>query len=210
LYEGILAITVTLMVLAIVAGIIGLVAGFQRISNAARYFTLRNLMVLLVVISLVSVVIVPVLQPTLFNNSNPSTCNGLGGINSPCNSFWGSATANGEQLSWGSDVGWYLAIATVVLLLSAAFVWRAAYSEPWGQGPTYGLVSPIPPAGLVTNSPTGPIYFPPVVYTQPPLPAPSAPPPAIAERYCPRCGGGNAKADAFCQKCGKPLPPPPS
>lgn len=28
------------------------------------------------------------------------------------------------------------------------------------------------------------------------------------ERYCPSCGAGNARASAFCQKCGKPLPPP--
>ena len=42
-------------------------------------------------------------------------------------------------------------------------------------------------------------------------PPPPSPPssPTSAERYCPSCGGGNARAAAFCQKCGKPLPPPP-
>ena len=30
-----------------------------------------------------------------------------------------------------------------------------------------------------------------------------------ADRYCPSCGQGNARASAFCAKCGKPLPPPP-
>ncbi|MGI0132634.1 MAG: hypothetical protein ACREDK_06035 [Thermoplasmata archaeon] len=61
----------------------------------------------------------------------------------------------------------------------------------------------------------------PVVYTapQPFLPAvpavmtpvPSAPSPAgsAAERYCASCGSGNTRVSAFCQKCGKPLPPPP-
>jgi uncharacterized membrane protein YfcA len=28
-----------------------------------------------------------------------------------------------------------------------------------------------------------------------------------ADRYCPSCGAGNANANAFCQQCGKSLPP---
>lgn len=39
--------------------------------------------------------------------------------------------------------------------------------------------------------------------------APLAAAPLSSERYCPVCGTGNARAAAFCQKCGKPLPPPP-
>jgi ABC-type bacteriocin/lantibiotic exporter with double-glycine peptidase domain len=39
--------------------------------------------------------------------------------------------------------------------------------------------------------------------------APAAPSGVQADRYCPACGTGNARAAAFCQKCGKPLPPPP-
>jgi hypothetical protein len=37
----------------------------------------------------------------------------------------------------------------------------------------------------------------------------SAPPAPAAERYCPVCGMGNARAAVLCRKCGKPLPPPP-
>ncbi len=37
-----------------------------------------------------------------------------------------------------------------------------------------------------------------------PLP-PLGPP---ADRYCPSCGTGNTRAAAYCQKCGKQLPPP--
>ncbi len=29
-----------------------------------------------------------------------------------------------------------------------------------------------------------------------------------AERYCQICGAGNTWASSYCQKCGKPLPPP--
>lgn len=43
--------------------------------------------------------------------------------------------------------------------------------------------------------------------TSPPQFIPPPPTPA-AERYCQSCGMGNARTAAFCQKCGKPLPPP--
>lgn len=41
-----------------------------------------------------------------------------------------------------------------------------------------------------------------------PIPPPPVPPPPTqaAERYCPSCGGGNARSSAFCESCGKPLP----
>ena len=44
--------------------------------------------------------------------------------------------------------------------------------------------------------------------TQPPTqaaPTQAAPAQAV-ERYCPSCGGGNSRASAFCESCGKPLP----
>lgn len=47
----------------------------------------------------------------------------------------------------------------------------------------------------------------------PPPPAPQAPAPSPSpaatpsERFCPSCGAGNLKASAFCEACGKPLPP---
>lgn len=40
------------------------------------------------------------------------------------------------------------------------------------------------------------------------LAARGAPAPGSAERYCPYCGQGNLRAATFCQRCGKPLPPP--
>ena len=61
-------------------------------------------------------------------------------------------------------------------------------------------------------SPPAPYYQPPQVVTAAPLqsqgygnPGTAAP----ADRFCPVCGSGNQRASAFCQKCGKPLPPPP-
>ncbi len=44
---------------------------------------------------------------------------------------------------------------------------------------------------------------------RPPAAASAAPGTApLPERYCPACGGGNSRSAAFCQRCGKPLPPP--
>jgi hypothetical protein len=54
------------------------------------------------------------------------------------------------------------------------------------------------------NRPSVAVQYP--LNPQYPPPPPPAPP---AERYCQYCGMGNARVAAFCQKCGKPLPPPP-
>jgi hypothetical protein len=48
----------------------------------------------------------------------------------------------------------------------------------------------------------------PAQYSPGPQYAPPASATPQAERYCPVCGMGNPRAAAFCQKCGKPLPPP--
>ncbi len=54
---------------------------------------------------------------------------------------------------------------------------------------------------LVANS----VGHPPV----PSPPAPSGPAPDAEKRYCPACGQENARASAFCARCGRALPPPP-
>jgi hypothetical protein len=209
LYEGILALAIVLMILALLAAFIGIAASLGRISNATRYYTIRNLVIVLIIISLFLVIIVPVLQPTLFHNSNPSgICMANGGVQTPCNSFWGSVTSDGEKLNWGSDVGWYLAIATVVLLFVGTFVWRSAYSETWGRATTSVPISVVGSAGSYASS-GGPQYQPTAALGSVSAPAVQLQSASPAERYCPSCGTGNARAFAFCQKCGMALPPPP-
>jgi len=40
--------------------------------------------------------------------------------------------------------------------------------------------------------------------------APPPPPPVHPGiRFCPSCGGASARSAGFCNRCGKPLPPPP-
>lgn len=55
--------------------------------------------------------------------------------------------------------------------------------------------------------------LPPVYYPQAPQPSyappPPPPPPTAPDRFCESCGGRNARDSAFCDRCGKPLPPPP-
>lgn len=65
-------------------------------------------------------------------------------------------------------------------------------------------------AAVSSSSPPTPA---PVVYVAPMsvdsarLPPP--PPPPLGGRYCPSCGAANVPAARFCQRCGRPLPPPP-
>ena len=57
----------------------------------------------------------------------------------------------------------------------------------------------------VNRAPSQPPYAPPSPYAQP---QPPTPPQGVqADRYCPSCGQGNARASAFCAKCGvRPFP----
>jgi hypothetical protein len=72
------------------------------------------------------------------------------------------------------------------------------------QPPSYSQPGPVsqPYAGASQPAPPPP---PPPTWA----PAPPPPPTPAAERFCTSCGAGNLRASAFCQKCGKPLPPPP-
>ena len=65
--------------------------------------------------------------------------------------------------------------------------------------------------GLILMFESVPSPQPVIVYPQQPqlfVPAvtPQVPPDT---RYCPSCGGPSSRAAAFCNRCGKPLPPPP-
>jgi hypothetical protein len=70
-------------------------------------------------------------------------------------------------------------------------------------------------SAMQANRPGSPPQYPsPAQYPNAPPPqyvtsTPPNPNAVPAERYCSSCGGANARAAAFCQKCGSPLPPPP-
>jgi hypothetical protein len=74
-------------------------------------------------------------------------------------------------------------------------------------GATYPTGLPYPPPAY---APPPGSYAPVAPYLAPPPPPPPGPsPPGVpADRFCPTCGGRNARISAFCHQCGAPLPPP--
>ncbi|HTP54848.1 MAG TPA: SHOCT domain-containing protein [Thermoplasmata archaeon] len=151
LYEAILAIAIVVGCLAIIGGLLTLLSSLGRVGNPARYATFRNLIVIVLVISLFLVIVVPALQGALTRQSSFGTtlCTLDSSSTNPCNDFWGSSSGGGDTYTWGADAGWYLAVVATVLLAVGLFLWRSARAAPWGAaaGAMVGTVySPYPGA----------------------------------------------------------------
>jgi hypothetical protein len=131
LYEAILALTIVSGVLAIIAGILGIVlrAGRMKPSTAGK---VKGLSIAALVLVLVAVAVAPGLQPYLINQSSDgsSFCSTFNG---PCSSYWGSSTVSGTTFTWGAAIGWYLALVGFVLILVGLILWNSARNEPWGS-----------------------------------------------------------------------------
>jgi uncharacterized membrane protein len=143
LYEAILGLTIVLTILLVVVGIIGLFAGLGKLRSTRHQKNVKWITILVLVLSLITIVVVPTTQPTLFHRSAPSTCSSFGGVSSPCSSFWGSLRSGSSSLTWGADVGWYLAIASLVVLIAGMVLWLSAAKEPWGAGLTASARGPM-------------------------------------------------------------------
>lgn len=64
---------------------------------------------------------VPLGQPALLRLADPQGfCAGYAG-SSPCASFWSSTEVNGDALSWGAGLGWWLGVTAAALLGLVAF-----------------------------------------------------------------------------------------
>jgi len=155
LYEAVLALAIVIACLALIVGVLLLLAAMGKIQNPARYTTLRNLILVALVVSLFLIVIVPSLQGTLIRHSGStgtSICTLTGNSTNPCNDFWGSS----GSYTWGADAGWYLALSATVLLAVALFLWRSARAAPWGSsapagpGAAPGAFPSMPAAGPAT------------------------------------------------------------
>lgn len=206
LYEGILAYCLVVMIVSFAIGAIGLLWSFGKLHGPSKGSAVQTWAICLAAISLVIVILVPLLQPDLFDRGSSGIC--TGGVSSPCNSFWGSASANGETVTWGADAGWYLAIAAFVLLIAAAVTWWLAKPEPI-EAPSVPTAVVVPPPASFEAPfapPSTPPQPPPEVIVYPGSSAAPPPPTPIAGRYCPSCGAKNLSASAFCESCGKPLP----
>jgi YVTN family beta-propeller protein len=104
-------------------------------------------------------------------------------------------------------------VVIVVVLLVTRKRKRGQAPQPQGPAPAYGAQQPpqaqYQPAPAVQAPPAAPAP----ASSPAPAPAPAVPPtsnvpPPQALRPCPYCGVQNHGDYAFCQKCGKQLPPP--
>jgi len=208
LYEGVLAFGVVVMVLSIAAGGIGLIWAFGKGRGPSKGSAFRSLTLALTIISVAAALLVPLAQPGIIAQHPAGLCGSSGGVKTMCNSFWGSASANGATATWGADVGWYLWVASFVLLITAMVVWQLSRDEPW-ETPivtpgvpvaTYGGPASETSIGLQGQPSADQAESPPVITNGAPQTAPAA------ERFCPACGGANLRSSQFCESCGKPLP----
>jgi uncharacterized paraquat-inducible protein A len=104
----------------------------------------------------------------------------------------------------GFLVGIFFIIVGVVLLASGFSAREDAERMRQQQAQTNALLQQqMQLTAMQANRAAGAASYPPT--PQYGTPAPSAP---SAEKYCPSCGAGNTRVAAFCQRCGKPLPPP--
>jgi putative oligomerization/nucleic acid binding protein len=132
LYEGVLALLLALAALAVVAGVIALLAALGRIPDRSSHRTIQWMFLLNVVVAGAALVLVPALQPTLWGRANPGrVCQQFTSHQTICNSFWGAGTSASAALSWGADVGWYLACGALFLLVGAAVLWASARKGAW-------------------------------------------------------------------------------
>jgi hypothetical protein len=118
LYEAVLGLLLAIFVLCLIIGFLLFLFGIRRpalgrfslsfLSSQRTWFLIVTFA--LIVLALVAVVLVPLAQPGLIKN-----CSGSGATE--CNSFWGSSSNGGINVSWGAAVGWSLGVASAVFLI---------------------------------------------------------------------------------------------
>jgi hypothetical protein len=148
LYEAILAV-------GVLAVLVGLATSLLSYLGALGVFRTRRMLPFTLLFGFVSLVLTAALpamaaagQPGAFSADSTDGFGGSGCGNSPnpCTSFWGSLKAGGITVSWGADVGWYLAIVAAVLLVLALLGWwmtrRAGYARHEVMGSGASMPSP--------------------------------------------------------------------
>jgi hypothetical protein len=185
LYEAVLGVAVV----ATLAGFIGAALAYLGTFWGFKPGRHMPMTFLFALISLVGAVGMPVAvaaaQPSAFNSDSTTGFGGAGcgASPNPCSSFWNSMSANGVTVSWGADVGWYLAIAAGVLLLVAfLLLWRtraAPQSGSMAAGSASSTLPPAPSSGMAGGPDPAGASVP---------GGPSQPAPESTASYCPKCG----------------------
>jgi hypothetical protein len=157
-------------------------------------------------------------QPGAFPSGSSFTTSGSGSA-SPATSFWGSNAAG--TISWGAGLGWYLALASVLLLCAVAILSvilgqkrlaipeRRARTVLSGAAPSVPVYSPPPAVPVVTRPDiASPLFTPPPTAPAPvtaPTAVPSIPEEPAATRACPICGTENLARSRTCSYCQRSL-----
>ncbi|MGI0155099.1 MAG: hypothetical protein ACREDE_03035 [Thermoplasmata archaeon] len=214
LYEGVLILVALSAVLTGLAALFGglRVLGRSRAPNARRWAFLGSGIAAVVLLG--AIVWTASAQPGAFPAGSALTGSGSGGA-SPATSFWGSNPAG--SASWGAGVGWYLALASVVLIIVVIGMLLVLDRQRPREPERRTSATAAPPGAVAYTAPpyaspsTGPTV------TRPPLerngasaPTPEAlPPPAEDESKtmvpCPNCGTSNLVRSRTCSYCQRPL-----
>ncbi len=145
LYQAILAIGLIILFGTLLVGALSFAGAAGKIRNPRTHGAVRGVVLGMVIVSIATVVAVPIAQPVAFHDSSTSLCSSSG--SSPCDSFWGSRSNASESVGWGADLGWYLEIGTVALLVAGLLLWARAINEPWGRP----LPTPLPDLGRIAQ-----------------------------------------------------------
>ena len=156
LYEGILVLGVLTLIIAVLAGILGAIRVFGPPKVLTGRDSVQTWTFVAILIALVAVILVPLAQPGVLAIHPAGLCAATYGSKTPCNSFWGSVTASGGSVSWGADAGWYLELASFIILISSLVVWRRAILEPLGGHQPSRLPSMSAPQVGIGGSAVGP------------------------------------------------------
>jgi hypothetical protein len=215
LYEGIL---VLLAVSAVLTGLAALMAGLNALGwrgAASTRFWVYLCSGIAALVQLGALIWAAAGQPGAFPAGSGFGA-GASGSASPSSSFWGTNNAG----SWGAGIGWYLALASVLLILVTIVLTMilSRTSLPVTEPRTRTATAPTltasrgytpPPIATSAARPSvtrQPIYNPPPAATPPPTPVPVATPEPVESQEmipCSFCGTSNparARTCAYCQR----------
>lgn len=159
LYACLLALILVALAIALVAGVLAILAAVGRVRSPYWIRGLRTLLVIGLVLALAATVAGPVAQPTAFAREKGTllnVCMVNPGARSPCTTFWGSVNVSGTLYTWGPSFGWFLAVASTILLFVALLCWWRGRSRTGTTAPAAPEAVASPPAWAEGTGPTPP------------------------------------------------------
>lgn len=147
LYACLLALVLVSLILALIAGTLGVLSAVGRVRQTYWTRAVRTFLVVALVLALAATIAGPAAQPTAFSREQGADlnfCLANPGGDTPCATFWGSINASGIRDTWGPSLGWYLVLTSSVLLFAALLCgWRG---RPRPGNPTPPTPTPVAPS----------------------------------------------------------------